>query len=186
MTDSVASSPKNCCKSKQCCANQADSPCLRRATIADVLQIQSLINSFAEKDEMLARSLNELYENIRDYFVLESNSEIVGTVACHVNWEDLAEVKSLAVAENLRGQGLGRKLLEACVVDARDLGLKRLFALSYKPEFFKHHGWREVDKSELPHKVWAECIRCVKFPNCGETALVLDLDDAPRPRQEKP
>jgi amino-acid N-acetyltransferase len=152
-------------------------PRLRRARIQDVPHMQALINSFADKDEMLPRSLNEIYENLRDYFVLEEDGEIIGTVACHVNWDDLAEVKSLAIAERRRGRGYGRRLVETCVEDARSLGLKRLFVLTYKPEFFGRLGWCLVEKSSLPQKVWVECIRCVKFPDCGEVALIYHLEE---------
>jgi len=157
-------------------APAAGRPVLRRARIGDVPHIQRLVNAFADKGEMLPRSLNEIYENLRDYFVLEDKKKIVGAVACHVNWEDLAEVKSLAVAKEYRGQGHGKALLLACVEDALSLGLSRLFALSYKPSFFVHHGWEEVDKNLLPQKVWVECIRCVKFPDCGEVALIYQLE----------
>jgi amino-acid N-acetyltransferase len=156
----------------------ATEPKLRRATVKDVTSIQQLVNSFADKGEMLPRSLNDIYENLRDYFVLELNGDLIGTVACHVNWEDLAEIKSLAIAEAHSRKGYGTQLVQACVDDAVKLGIRKLFALSYKPEFFKKMGWREVEKSELPHKVWQECIRCVKFPDCGEIALVFDLEES--------
>jgi amino-acid N-acetyltransferase len=149
---------------------------LRRARVGDVLQIQRLVNSYADKGEMLPRSLNDIYENLRDYFVFEEKGAIFGTVALHVNWEDLAEVRSLAVAESHTGRGFGRQLVTACIKDARVLGLKRVFALSYKPDFFVGLGWQLIEKSELPQKVWVECIRCVKFPDCGEVALIYRLE----------
>jgi len=155
---------------------KAKSPILRRALVTDVPQIQRLVNSYADKGEMLPRSLNDIYENLRDYFVFDLKGEIIATVALHVNWEDLAEVRSLAVAEPYTGKGYGRQLVKACIRDASSLGLKRIFALSYKPEFFSKLGWQLVEKSALPQKVWVECIRCVKFPDCGEVALIYRLE----------
>jgi amino-acid N-acetyltransferase len=137
--------------------------------------MQRLINTFADRNEMLARSLSEIYENIRDYLVVDSHGEIVGCCALHVTWSDLAEVKSLAVREDQRRSGLGSKLVTACLDDARAIGIPRLFVLTYIPGYFSRFGFREVEKAELPQKVWSECIRCPKFPDCGEVGMVLDL-----------
>ncbi len=138
--------------------------------------MQHLINVFADRDELLPRSLNQLYEDIRDFYILVEDDRIIGTCALHVNWIDLAEVKALVVADEFQRKGLGRKLVEACMDDARSLGITKVFALTYKPEFFKRLGYTVVDKSELPHKVWTECIHCVKFPNCGEVAVIREVD----------
>lgn len=148
---------------------------IRKATINDVPEMQKIINSFADKGELLPRSLNQLYEDIRDFVILDDDGRILGTCALHVNWGDLAEVKALVVDESLQGQGYGRRLVETCLEEAQALGISRLFALTYKPEFFVKLGFRIVDKSELPQKVWNECIHCVKFPDCGEVALIRDL-----------
>jgi amino-acid N-acetyltransferase len=149
---------------------------VRRARIADASAIQRLITTFAERDEMLHRSLGEIYENIRDFYVVEDEAgEVQGCGALHVCWSHLAEIKSLAVAETAQGRGYGRQLVLACLHEARELGLQTAFALTYKPEFFTRLGFRVVDKSTLPHKVWNECIRCPKFPGCGEIAVVYDL-----------
>jgi len=137
--------------------------------------MQRLINTFADRNEMLPRSLSEIYENIRDYLVVDSHGEIVGCCALHVTWSDLAEVKSLAVREDQRRSGLGSKLVTACLDDARGIGIPRLFVLTYIPGYFSRFGFREVEKAELPQKVWSECIRCPKFPDCGEVGMVLDL-----------
>jgi amino-acid N-acetyltransferase len=149
---------------------------LRRATAADVPHIQRLVNEHAERGELLPRALGEIYDNLRDYFVVDDGGEIVACAASHVHWDDLAEVKSLAVAEPYRGQGWGRRLLEACVNDAHALGLPRVFALTYLPEFFEKHGFERTDKSQLPHKIWHECTRCPKFPDCGEVAVILTVN----------
>ena len=124
---------------------------------------------------MLSRSLSELYEAIRDFHVFESGGAVVGTVCLHICWEDLAEVRSLAVAAGQEGQGIGRRLVETCLEEARQLGLKRVFALTYKPGFFGKLGFREIEKSELPQKIWGDCMKCVKFPECDEIAMIIDL-----------
>ena len=149
---------------------------VRRARVADAGEIQRLITAFADRDEMLHRSLGELYENIRDFYVAEDEEgRIVGCGGLHVCWSHLAEIKSLAVEEGHQGKGYGRRIVEACLEEARELGLKTVFALTYRPEFFCRLGFRIVDKATLPHKVWNECIRCPKFPACGEIAVVYDL-----------
>jgi len=149
---------------------------LRRAVLSDVLAIQKLVNDFAARGEMLPRSLSELYENIRDYYVAENDGgEMVGCAALHVTWGDLAEVKSVAVREDHRGDGLGAALVKACLADARALGAPRLFVLTYIPDYFARFGFQQVEKADLPQKVWSECIRCPKFPDCGEVGMVMDL-----------
>jgi len=145
---------------------------IRKARIKDIKQIQDLINHFAKQDLMLPRSLNELYENIRDYWVVEVNNKIAGCSALHISWDDLAEIKSVAVAKNRQKQGLGKALVSACLAEAEKLGAKKIFVLTYKPEFFKKFGFKRIKTSELPHKIWAECINCCKFPNCQEVALL--------------
>jgi len=148
---------------------------IRKAAISDVKDIQELINFYAKKDKMLPRSVNELYENIRDFFVYEKNGKVAGCVALHISWEDLAEIKSLAVAESKQKQKIGTALVDAGLEDAKRLKVKRVFALTYVPKFFEKLGFKKVEHSELPHKIWSECIRCVKFPDCEEVALVKDI-----------
>ena len=148
---------------------------IRKATVADVKKIQKLVNFYAKKERMLPRSLNELYENIRDFFVYAEGSNIYGCCALHVDWEDLAEIKSLAVESKRRGKGIGKKLLEECLKDAKKLKVRRVFALTYIPEFFEAFGFSIVDKKELPHKIWSECIKCMYFPDCKEIAMVKEI-----------
>jgi len=148
---------------------------IRKAKIDDIKQIQGLINYFAKKDLMLPRSLNELYENIRDFWVSEVNKKVVGCCALHISWEDLAEIKSLAVSKSSQNKGIGRELMQVCLDEAKELGAKRLFALTYKPGFFQQFGFKRIKNSCLPHKIWAECINCCKFPNCQEIALLKQL-----------
>jgi len=147
-----------------------------RARIKDVLQMQELINYFADKGEMLARSLSEIYENIKDYFVIRQGERVLACAALHVKWSDLAEIKSLAVAENEQKQGFGDQLVVACLNEAKELGIPTVFCLTYKPAFFERLGFTQVDKMELPQKVWTECYRCPKFPNCDEVALIYHLE----------
>jgi amino-acid N-acetyltransferase len=148
---------------------------IRKAKVKDIKQIQALINVFAEKDLMLPRSLNELYENIRDFWVFEDKSKIAGCAAMHISWDDLAEIKSLAVARNKQGKGIGRSLVNSCLKEAKELGARKVFVLTYKPDFFKGFGFKRVKHASLPHKIWVECIRCPKFPNCQEIALLKSL-----------
>ena len=149
---------------------------VEKAKISDVPQMHKLVNSFADKNEMLARALSELYENIRDFFVIRSEDEVVACAALHVNWADLAEIRSLTVSTEKQEQGLGGLLIEACLQEAKDLGIPAVFCLTYKSGFFKKFGFRLVDKMELPRKVWIECYRCPKFPNCDEEALIYHFE----------
>ena len=146
-----------------------------KARVSDVPQMQQLINNFADKGEMLARSLSEIYENIRDYFVIRQGERVIACVALHVSWSDLAEIKSLAVAEDCQRQGIGNQLVAACIKETKELGIPTIFCLTYKPAFFEKCGFSQVDKVELPRKVWGECYRCPKYPDCDEVALIYHL-----------
>ncbi len=148
---------------------------IRKADVNDVKKIQKLINYYAKRDRMLPRSLNELYENIRDFFVYSEGKNIYGCCALHIDWEDLSEIKSLAVAKSKAGKGVGKKLLENCLNEAKALKIKKVFALTYIPDFFEKFGFKIVDKGELPHKIWSECIKCVYFPGCKEIAMMKEL-----------
>jgi amino-acid N-acetyltransferase len=148
---------------------------IRKAAIKDIKQIQALINSFAKKDIMLPRSLNELYENIRDFWVAEEGNNVVGCCALHISWDDLVEIKSLAVAKAKQKRGIGRELVTACIDEARALGAGKIFLLTYIPAYFKRFGFRKIKHANLPHKIWAECINCPKFPNCQEIALIRNI-----------
>ena len=148
---------------------------LRKAQIKDVKDIQKLLTFYASRGDMLSRSLAELYEVLRDFYVVVEEDRLLGTAALHIVWEDLAEVRSVAVAEDAGRKGVGSQVVRACIDEARELGVRRVFCLTYKPDFFAKFGFRIVDKSELPHKVWGDCIKCVKFPDCDENAMILDL-----------
>ncbi len=148
---------------------------IRRAQLSDVKEIQRLVNFYADTGEMLPCSLSELYERVRDFYVYQEDREIAGTCALHPCWEDLGEIRSLAVKESLTRRGIGTELVKVCLKEAQSLGIRRVFALTYKPDFFLRLGFQLTDKSKLPQKVWSDCIKCVKFPECDETAMILDL-----------
>ncbi len=149
-------------------------PVIRKARAEDVPAIQKLVAYFAAKGELLPRTLNELYQHLRDFFVCEFHREVVGIAALSLYWEDLAEVRSLAVQDGHGGKGLGAALVHACLEEAARLGIRRVFALTYRPGFFEKLGFREIDKRELPQKIWKDCIRCAKFACCDEVALIRD------------
>jgi len=149
---------------------------VEKAKIGDATQMHQLVNHFADKGEMLARPLSEIYENIRDYFVVKQGERVIACAALHVNWSDLVEIKSLAVAEDSQRKGIGDELIEACLKEAKELGMPTVFCLTYKPAFFEKFGFSQLDKMELPQKVWTECYRCSKFPNCDEVALIYHFE----------
>lgn len=135
-----------------------------------------LLDHFADKGLLLGRSLSSLYDQLRDFQVFveegDTGEEIVGVCALHICWEDLAEVRSLAVKDSAQGKGVGRQLVESCLLEAEALGIKQVFTLTYQPDFFSHQGFDPIDKKELPHKVWSDCINCPKFPDCNEEAMI--------------
>ena len=147
-----------------------------KAEIADAQAIHDLINLYAQRGDMLPRTMGEVYENLRDFYVVRGDGgQFMGCVALHIVWSDLAEIKSLAVPEDAQTRGLGSLLVEAAVEEARNIGLSRCFALTYRPAFFERLGFVQADVMTLPRKVWNECYRCPKFPSCNEIALVRDL-----------
>ncbi|MFO7578450.1 MAG: N-acetyltransferase [Pelovirga sp.] len=148
---------------------------IRRARIPDARAIHQLLLTYAKDGQLLGRSLAAIYESIRDFYVYEEDGKLLGIGALAICWEDLAEVRSLAVVPGQQGKGIGRKIVEKCLDEARDLELKRVFALTYQPDFFRKVGFHDIDKSELPQKVWGDCINCVKFPDCDEEALAINL-----------
>ena len=157
-----------------------------KAEIADAKDIHDLINLYAQRGDMLPRTMGEVFENLRDFFVLRAEPEagvegpgqFLGCTALHIVWSDLAEIKSLAVPEGVQARGLGSVLVSAAVDEARALGLERVFALTYRPTFFERLGFVQADVMTLPRKVWNECYRCPKFPSCNEIALTLELNPA--------
>lgn len=146
-----------------------------KAKVVDVPQIHKLVNSFGSQGLMLLRPMSEIYENLRDFFVVREGDEVVGCGALHICWEDLVEVKSVAVLEGNQGKGTGAVLVNACIEEARTLDVAEIFVLTYEPEFFARFGFEKVDLMELPRKVWGECQRCPKYPDCDENAMILQL-----------
>lgn len=148
---------------------------LRKATVTDVRGLHSLIREEARRHRVLARSLADLYDSLRDFWVSEEDGAVVGCAALHVAWDTLGEVRSLVVHPEHRSRGLGNALVRGCLEEAHQLGLKRIFVLTFIPEFFHRLGFRPVPKGELPQKVWTDCVHCPDFPDCGEEALILEL-----------
>jgi amino-acid N-acetyltransferase len=134
-----------------------------------------IINGYAAQGLMLPKSHHQLYQYIRDYVVAVHDEEIIGCGALHIIWEDLAEIRSLAVVQEWQHKDVGRLMVEYLLQEARALGLPRVFALTYHQSFFEHMGFRVVPRESLPHKIWGDCLNCPKFPNCDEIALILDL-----------
>ena len=150
---------------------------IRAAKVQDVNAIHALISSHAELDKMLFRSIADIYENIQIFKVAESDDNpgrILGCCALRVVWEDLAEIKSLAVDENFMGRGIGKMLIEAILAEAAQLGLKKIFTLTLEPAFFEKANFKLVPKESLPMKVWSDCAKCPKQDNCDEIALIYE------------
>ena len=148
---------------------------MRKARVGDVRTIQGLIEASASKGEMLHRSLSEIYDHLRDFYIYEGDQSLLGVCALNICWEDLAEIRSLSILEGERRKGIGSKLVRACLREAKRLGIRKVFVLTYKPSFFQKFGFEIVDKAALPHKVWSDCLKCVKFPDCDEIAMILQL-----------
>jgi amino-acid N-acetyltransferase len=148
---------------------------IRKARVNDVVVMKQIISAYSKDELMLARSLSEIYENLRDYYICEIDKEVVGCCALHIVWEDLAEILALAVKPDCARKGVGTKLVSACLEEAETLGMKEVFALTYVPEFFETLGFRIVDKNSLPRKIWSGCVRCPKFPDCNEIAVLRSI-----------
>jgi amino-acid N-acetyltransferase len=146
---------------------------VRPARVRDVPAIHDLVGLFADRKLMVRRTLPELYESVREFVVAVDDADrILGCAALHIFGADLAELRAVAVADELQGRGVGRDLTDACGEAARDLGITSVFALTHAVAFFEKCGYRQIDKSELPHHIWDECVRCPAFPHCEETALI--------------
>ena len=147
---------------------------IRKARLTDVKTIHQLITEQAEKGHILPRAISELYSQVRDFSlsVDDSTGEIVGCGALHIVWEDLAEIRSLAVQTSCQGKGIGTRLVETLLEESRAMGVKKVFVLTFRPVLFERQGFEQMEKNLLPHKIWADCIRCTRFPECGEIALV--------------
>jgi len=151
---------------------------IRKPKLTEVTAVKRLLDQAADDGALLARPLMELYEFVRDFCVYVDGAGIGGCCALHIDMEDLAEIRSLVVRRDLRGQGVGERLLRAGLDEARGLGIPRVYALTRIPEFFAKQGFAEVDKHTLPHKVFNDCVRCTLFPDCDEVSMVYDLSSA--------
>jgi amino-acid N-acetyltransferase len=148
----------------------------RKATFKDVEAIHKLVNDYADQGLMLPRARNVLYETLRDMVLAIDGENVVAVGALHLIWDELAEIRTLAVSPAVSRQGIGSQLVERLTVEAREIGVKTLFTLTYQTEFFAKQGFGEIAKEKLPHKVWKECINCPKFPNCDEVAMMKELE----------
>jgi amino-acid N-acetyltransferase len=151
--------------------------------MGDIKEIYNLLQYFADKDLLLGRSLSSLYDQLKDFSVYVEKDEddqgqekLAGVCAFHICWDNLAEIRSLAVAEGYQGRGVGQQLVDKALTEADSYGITKVFTLTYQPEFFRKLGFKDIDKAELPHKVWSDCINCSKFPDCNEEALIWEKD----------
>jgi amino-acid N-acetyltransferase len=149
---------------------------VNKASLKDARDIHLLITKFAAEKWMLPRSLNYIYEHLRDFWVDRQESGLRGCCSLNIiGWQGLGEIKSLAVDTLHQNKGIGKSLVQACLDESKRLELKKVFALTYQPDFFKKCGFIEIDKQELPHKIWADCLNCPEFPNCKEIALIKEI-----------
>lgn len=151
---------------------------IRKAKIGDIKQIHGILTQYAQSGQILGRSLSELYDQIRDFFVYTApeNNAVIAVCGLHICWDETAEIRSLAVIETYRSRGIGKELVKACLLEAIQLEIRKVFVLTYMPQFFGKFGFEKADKAVLPHKVWSDCIKCVRFPDCDEEAMILNLD----------
>ena len=150
---------------------------IRKAKIGDVRQIHTLLQHYADQKLLLGRSISSLYDHLRDFVVYDENGgTISGVCSLHICWENLAEIRSLAVVESAHGKGIGAGLVQHCLEEAAEYGINKVFTLTYQPKFFRKQGFNDIDKRELPHKIWSDCIHCAMFPDCDEEALMYEGD----------
>ena len=150
---------------------------IRKANIQDIKAIHRLLQEYGKKEELLARPLSQLYDHLRDFSVYmdENNQQLTGCCALQICWEDLAEIRSLAVHPDHMGKNIGKQLTQTVLQEAKSFQVKKVFTLTYKPNFFKQFGFVTIERSELPLKIWGDCIICVKFPDCDEIAMMKEL-----------
>jgi amino-acid N-acetyltransferase len=150
---------------------------IRYARMEDVKEIHTLLNYYAKQGLLLACSISSLYDRLRDFVVyVDRENAILGVCALHITWENLAEIRSLAVQEKHQGKGIGAKLVGQCLMEADMFGISKIFTLTYQPGFFRKQGFYDIDKRELPHKIWSDCIHCHMFPDCDEEAMMYDRE----------
>lgn len=150
---------------------------IRKATLRDIEAIHRLLHAYSHQGDLVPRSLSDLYGSIRDFSVVEDSEtgRVIGCCALQFCWEDLAEIRSLVIDEPWRGKEWASRLVAFCVEEARRHGMAQLFCLTFKPDFFEKFGFHRIDRSELPLKIWADCMHCVKFPDCDGIAMKMTL-----------
>ena len=150
---------------------------IRKAQIKDISEIHRLLNAFSNKGPILPQAKSDIYKYLRDYWLFcdDREGQILGVCALHIFWEDAAEIRSLAVRERVRGQSIAEELVKSCIKDAKALGVCNVYILTSIPDYFENFGFTEIDKKDMPPQIWADCIKCHKFPNCDEIAMALDI-----------
>jgi len=156
-------------------ADRVALPVIRPAGIGDVPYIHHLVENYAAQGNLLPRTMSELYRHLRDFFVIEMDGKVTGCGALEIFTEDLGEIRSLVVDDAFKRHGFGRLLVERLLEEARRIGLRRIMALTYVPAFFHKLGFKTVPKETLPEKVWGICVKCYKFNNCDEIAVLVEL-----------
>ena len=159
---------------------------IRKASLKDVPAIHALLKHWADKSVLMPRSMSDICDDLRDFVVCEKKGEVIGCAALHLTWTDLAEVRSVAVDETAQDKGIGTKLVETCLAEARKLEVPRVFILTFVPNYFKRFGFKPVPKETFPHKIWVECVSCKHFPDCKEVAMELNLAGAPVRKRGSP
>lgn len=144
---------------------------IRPARMSDIKAIHNLLQQYANKGLLLGRSISSLYDQLRDFVVYDKDG-IQGVCSLHICWDNLAEIRSLAVAETSWRLGIGKELVSSCLDEARSLEINQVFTLTYQGMFFRKLGFVPIEKNELPHKIWSDCLQCPKFPDCDEEALI--------------
>jgi amino-acid N-acetyltransferase len=149
---------------------------IRNATLKDIKLVHKLISEQAKAGNLISRAISELYSQVRDFVVRTENGSktIIGCGALHIVWEDLAEIRSLAVQTEHQGKGIGSELVQALLKESRGMEINRVFVLTDRTKLFERLGFSQIDKNMLPHKIWADCIRCNKFPECDEVAMAIN------------
>ncbi len=149
---------------------------IRKAALKDIKAIHGLLQYYGTKGDLLPRPFTELYDHLRDFSVFVSpEDEIIGCCALQFCWEDLAEIRSLAVMPEYLNKGVGSELAEFALSEARNYNITHVFTLTYRPNFFQRLGFVRIDRAQLPLKIWGGCLNCVKFPDCDEIALMKEL-----------
>ncbi len=149
---------------------------IRKAKTKDAYKIRNLLKKYSLEADIIIRSLNDIYENIRDFFVVENKNRIIGVIALHIYWEDLAEIRSFVIEKKYRSEGLGTQLLKYALKEAKDMDLKKVFALTKITGFFIKNKFKKISRKKLPEKIWRDCFLCPKYPDkCDEEAVIIRI-----------